>query len=211
MFQDHYIEWRESRMNTIKKYISSDYFKDKKILELGCGYADIGNEFYKLGASVSSSDIRTEHIDVVNQRYPHIRTLLIDGDNDDISEKYDIIIHWGLLYHLNEIEKHLEKVSDKCDVLLLETEVADSDNPSFYIKTEENGPDQAFNFVGIRPSPSYVERILKQNGFQYKMIIDSILNANIHRYDWEIHNTNTWHHGLRRFWICWKNVESPLL
>lgn len=211
MFQGHYVDWRESRMNTIKKYISSDYFKLKRVLEVGCGYADIGNEFSKLGSLVTSSDIRKEHIDVVNKRYTHIKTLLFDGDNDEIPEHYDIIVHWGLLYHLHEIENHLNMISRKCNVLLLETEVADSDDPTFYIKTEENGSDQAFNFLGIRPSPSYVERILKQNGFEYKMITDSILNANFHTYDWEIKNTNTWRHGLRRFWVCWKNVDSPLL
>lgn len=211
MFQGHYIDWRESRMNTVKKYISSDYFKLKRVLEVGCGYADIGNEFYKLGAVVSSSDARQEHIEIVKTRYPHINTLIIDGDNDTIPEHYNIIVHWGLLYHLNEIEIHLEKILQKCDVLLLETEVADSDDPTFYIKTNENGFDQAFSSVGIRPSSSYVERILKQNGFEYKMITDSMLNSDFHIYDWEIQNTNTWRHGLRRFWVCWKNVDSPLL
>ena len=211
MFQDHYVEWRKSRMNAIKKYIDCNYFSSKKLLELGCGYADIGNEFYKLGAVVSSSDARQEHIEIVKTRYPHIETLIIDGDNDTISEHYDIIVHWGLLYHLNEIETHLEKISQHCDVLLLETEVSDSDDPTFYIKTEENGFDQAFSSVGIRPSANYVEKILKQHGFEYKMITDSILNAGFHTYDWNVRNTNIWRPGLRRFWICWKNVVSPLL
>lgn len=211
MFQGHYNGWRESRMNAIMKYIPIDYFKFKKLLEVGCGYADIGNEFYKLGANVTSSDVRKEHIEIVKQRYPHINTLYIDGDIDEISYHYDVIVHWGLLYHLYEIENHLKMISCKCDVLLLETEVADSDDPNFYIKTQENGSDQAFNSVGIRPSPSYVERILTQNGFQYKLIVDPILNSDFHIYDWNVKNTNTWHHGLRRFWICWKNIESPLL
>jgi len=209
MFKGHYDEWRESRMNGIKKYMPSNYFISKKILEVGCGYADIGNEFYKLGGVVSSSDARQEHIDIVKDRYPHINALIIDGDKDTISEHYDIIVHWGLLYHLNEIDKHLENISRNCDVLLLETEVADSDDPTFYIKTNELGMDQAFNFVGIRPSPTYIEKILHKNGFQYKLIDDSILNSDYHTYDWKITNTNTWRNGLRQFWICWKNVDSP--
>jgi SAM-dependent methyltransferase len=210
-FSGHYDGWRNSRMNGIKKYISSDYFKSKTMLELGCGFADVGNMFYEMGAHVTSSDARNEHLDVVRNRYPHIKTLQIDGDNTHITEKYDIIIHWGLLYHLNEIEKHLEQVSQKCDVLLLETETADSDENNFYISTDEAGVDQAFHNKGIRPSESYVERVLVNAGFTFKLIKDPILNYDFHRYDWNISNSKTWGHGLRRFWICWKNVKSPLI
>ena len=96
-------------------------------------------------------------------------------------------------------------------MLLLETEVSDSDDPSFYILTNEAGHDQAYNNKGIRPSPSYVESVLTKNGFQFKLITDPILNADFHRYDWNIRNTKTWEHGLRRFWICWKNIDSPLV
>ena len=211
MFCGHYDDWRASRMNGVKKYISPDYFKSKTLLELGCGYADIGNMFCELGAIVTSGDARKEHLDVVKDRYPHIKTLLIDGDNDAVKDKYDIIVHWGLLYHLNEIELHLEKISQQCDVLLLETEVSDSDDKHFSISTDEGGFDQAFNSKGIRPSPSYVERVLEKNGFQCKLIKDPILNSGYHCYDWDIRNSNTWRDGLRRFWICWKNIDSPIL
>lgn len=197
-------------MNGIKKYISPEYFKSKTLLEVGCGYADIGNMFYELGANVTSCDGREEHLMVVNQKYPHIKTMIFDGDNDSIIDKYDIIVHWGLLYHLNEIEIHLEKISQKCDILLLETEVSDSDDNNFYISTNEQGFDQALNNTGIRPSPCYVENILEKNGFHFKLIKDPILNSGFHCYDWDISNSKTWRHGLRRFWICWKNINSPL-
>ena len=211
MFDGHYINWRISRMNGVKKYISPEYFKSKTLLEVGCGYADIGNMFHELGAIVTSSDIRKEHLENVRNKYPHIKTLLIDGDNDKIKDKYDIILHWGLLYHLNEIEIHLENVSEKCDVLLLETEVCDSDDRQFYISTNENGYDQAFNNKGIRPSESYIQTILEKNGFQFKLIKDPILNSGMHSYDWNITNSKISKHGLRRFWICWKNINSPLV
>ncbi len=211
MFQEHYVNWRISRMNGVKKFISPDYFKSKTLLELGCGYADIGNMFYELGANVTSSDVRKEHLEVVEKKYPNIKTLLIDGDNDSIKDKYDIIVHWGLLYHLNEIKTHLENVSQKCDVLLLETEVSDSDDKEFCLSTDEHGYDQAYNNKGIRPSPSYVEYLLEKNGFQFKLVKDPILNSDFHCYDWDISNSKNWKYGLRRFWICWKNIDSPLV
>jgi hypothetical protein len=211
MFKGHYINWRNSRMEGVNKYIYPDYFKSKTLLELGCGYADIGNMFYELGAIVTSSDARKEHLEIVKQNYPHIKTLLIDGDTDNIEHNYDIIVHWGLLYHLNEIEIHLEKVSQKCDILLLETEVCDSDDKDFHIVTNEIGYDQAFNAKGTRYSQSYIEYILEKNGFKFKLIKDPILNSEFHCYDWNITNSKTCRHGLRRFWICWKNINSPLI
>lgn len=210
MFAHHYDNWRQSRMDGINKYFSPGYFKSKTLLELGCGYADAGNMFYELGADVTSSDIRNEHLEIVTRKYPHIKTLLIDGESNTITDKYDIILHWGLLYHLNEIEPHLKNVSQQCDILLLESEVSNSDDKDFYVSTSENGYDQAFHNKGIRPSPAYIENILEKNGFQFKLIKDPILNSGFHCYDWEITNSNTWTHGLRRFWICWKNIESPL-
>ena len=62
MFTNHYNNWRISRMNGVKKYIPVDYFKSKTVLELGCGIADIGNMFYELGATVTSSDVRKEYL-----------------------------------------------------------------------------------------------------------------------------------------------------
>jgi hypothetical protein len=214
MFSEHYEGWRKSRMDGITKYISCDYFKNKTLLEVGCGYADIGNLFYELGADVTSSDARNEHLEIAQIKYPHLKILNIDADNDFINDNYDIILHWGLLYHLNpdKLETHLENVSLKCDVLLLETEVSDSDDETHYIVNHEIGYDQAYNNeTGVRPSEKYVEKLLEKNGFYYKIIKDPILNSGFHRYDWNINNYKTWSHGLRRFWICWKNVDSPLI
>jgi hypothetical protein len=210
MFACHYDGWRATRMNCVNKYILANYFKSKTLLELGCGYADIGNMFYDLGAIVSSADSRLEHLNIAKEKYPHLKTFLYDGDKDDIAEKYDIVLHWGLLYHLQEIDTHLEKVAKKCDILLLETEVCDSDDPDLYFETQEDGYDQAFNSKGIRPSPMYVEKLLVKNGFNFQLIKDPILNSTQHQYDWEIKNTKDHKNGLRRFWICWKNVDSPL-
>lgn len=211
MFTGHYNNWIISRMNGVKKYIHTDFFNGKKILELGCGFGHIGNEFCKMGGIVTISDARIEHITEANRLYPHLNSILIDADKHNIQDEYDIIVHWGLLYHLKEIENHLENVSTKCKVLLLETEVFDSINDSCYLQMNESGYDQAYNGIGIRPTSFYVEKILKKNGFECKMIKDSILNADIHLYDWVDSDTKSAPTGLRRFWICWKNdTVSPL-
>lgn len=210
MFKNFYNGWINSRMNGVNKYVSSEYFKSKTLLEVGCGHADVGNRFHELGAIVTSTDARKEHIAYVNETYPHIKTAIVDYDKNTVKDKYDIIIHWGLLNHLKEIDKHLENISQKCNVLFLDSEVADSDDDTFYASVDERGFDQAFHNKGIRTSPTYIEKLLEKNGFQFKLIEDHILDAGQHHYVWTITNTKRWMMGLRRFWICWKNVESPL-
>lgn len=209
-FVDHYINWIRSRLAGVNKYMADTVFQSKTLLELGAGHGQIGNAFHTLGAMVTSSDARKEYVENIKQAYPHLETVALDADKDTIPKKYDIIVHWGLLYHLAEIEEHLEDVSKKCDILLLETEVYDSEDHDFYMRKHESGFDQAFHGIGIRPTQNYVERLLREHGFNVRCIQDPILNTDVHRYDWENGAYGSWAVGARRFWICWKNVDSPI-
>ncbi len=210
MFEDHYLEWRKSRFNGIKKYIDLSFFQNKTLYEVGCGYGDNGLLFKNIGCDVTCSDARKEHIENAKIKNPQLKFELFDCDNDLMTKKYDIVLHWGVLYHLNNINKHLKNICENCDYLLLETEVCNNDHDSNkVIKVNENGYDQAFNKIGSRPSEKYVEKILDENNFNYIMIKDPIINSGYHIYDWESQNNDTWHNGLRRYWICWnKNVSN---
>ncbi len=212
MFDDHYIDWRISRMNGIKKYVNPDIINNSSLLELGCGYGDNGNIFSSLfNCKVTCTDAREEHINIGKEKYTNIEFNLLDSDTTKINKHYDIILHWGLLYHLENFEDNLNNCCDNCNYMFLETEVCDSSSDNI-IKINENGYDQAFHNIGTRVSESYIEKILLQNNFNFKMIKDNILNSSFHKYDWDISNTHEWSPGLRRYWICWKNDQiSPLL
>ena len=207
----HYEGWINSRVNCLEKYIEPQYFRSKTLLELGCRFGDIGNKFYEYGSIVTCCDAREENLKKTNEKFPHLPTFRIDLDYEDIQQQYDVILHWGTLYHLREIDTHIKMISEKCNVLLLESEVSDSYDKTLSIQLYEiDEYDQSYNRVGIRPSQYYVEDLLEKNGFQFQLIKDPMLNSGYHRYDWEIKDMKTWEDGLRRFWICWKNVECPL-
>ena len=127
MFKDHYIDWRKSRFNGIKKYIDLNFFKDKTLFEVGCGYGDNGVLFKNIGCDVTSSDARKEHIENAKIKNPEIKYELFDCDNELLCKKYDIILHWGVLYHLNNIDNNLKNICENCNYLLLETEVCNND------------------------------------------------------------------------------------
>ena len=219
MFSNHYVNWRETRIDTTLKYVGENFFKNKKLLELGCGFGDIGMYFAKnYACQVTCSDGRVSHVKRVNEKIiengleKNVNALVYDCDKIlSLTERYDILIHWGLLYHLKNVKEHLNDILKCADYILLETEVCDSsDDICKYIG--ESGYDQALNSVGSRPSATYVENILKDNNFEYKMIKDSSLNSSFHTYDWESKDNESFRSGLRRFWICWrKDLTSPLI
>lgn len=226
MFDNHYEGWRQSRLDGLSKHVGMHFVKSKTILEVGCGYGDIGNSLSTWGAaSVTCSDAREEHLQVLRERYPHLSTLRVDLETQlDSLPFFDIIVHFGVLYHLSNIQNHFNRL--KCNYLFLETCVYDASDESF-ITIKEEGYDQSFSGVGTRPSPSYVERLLSTAGFEAVCIKDPILNhvsyaynsdmmctagTSQFLYDWEVQNSRIWYDGMHRFWVCWKKgMPSPLI
>jgi hypothetical protein len=212
-FSGHYENWRNTRIAGINKYFNTSLLAGKELLELGCGYADIGIKFREsYGCKLIASDARDEHLCVINEKHPDITTLKFDCDKDNLSKKYDVILHWGVLYHIKNIDNHLKNICENCDYLLLETEVMDSvDDKDIIFINEDASYDQAHNGIGCRPSPAYVERLLVKNGFSFQLIVDPILDSDVHTYSWKHNNDKTIRNGLRRFWIAWKaDITSPL-
>jgi SAM-dependent methyltransferase len=206
LFEDHYVDWRKTRIEKIKKLYPSEFFKDKTILELGCGLGHIGNEFQQLGAIVTFADGRKKHVLSLREKFPEAEILHLDQDFLwNLNKKFDIIIHWGVLYHLDNWQQDLLCALTHSNLIFLETEVCDSDDSNFEIKVLEHGGwDQSRNGTGSRPSAAMIENQLFLLGASFNRYDDSSINSDFHIYDWEVKNTNEWKHGLRRFWIVTK-------
>ena len=78
LFGGHYEEWRETRIAKLISIFGEDFFKGKDILELGCGFGEIGEKFIELGSAVTLCDARREHLDEVKRRLPDSITHVID-------------------------------------------------------------------------------------------------------------------------------------
>jgi SAM-dependent methyltransferase len=210
-FEGHYIEWRKRRLDFILGVLGPDFFKGKTLLEVGAGYGDIGNFFHGLGARVTCTDARQEHLDVMSLRYPHINTFLYNLDDRNYpkgheDDHYDVVVHMGVLYHLRRspdsaIRRAVSHLNT-CGTLILESEVADSDDP-FYVRRriEPTGYDQGVSTKGNRPSAAYVERVLGES-CTFTRYDSMELNSIGHRYTWKVKNTGSASHGKRRFWIA---------
>lgn len=208
-FTNHYEYWRAKRITAIVEHYGEAWFEGKKILELGCGYGDIGHVLMTLNADVTFAEGRAENCDFLRRRFPENRVYCMNCENEwpfPADAHFDLILHMGLLYHLDDLWFALDHCFECCDNIVLETEVSDSDDPDFILKINEcvEGWDQSLIGHGSRPSGPCVEKHIHEKGWQYERVTDSRCNARFHVYDWKVENTKTWRSGLRRFWFCKK-------
>jgi len=199
-FDGHYIDWRKTRIDKILSIFGDEFFKGKTILELGAGYGDNGKIFENLGSIVTYAEGYIDNYNVI----PGKKILLDQDIKWNLGETFDIIIHWGVLYHLDNWEQDLECALQHSSCIFLESEVSDSDDENFEIKVNESGNDQAVNKIGSRPSANKIEKLLKNNGAKFTRYDDEDINSSFHCYNWEVKNTKTWKSGLRRFWVIEK-------
>ena len=202
---NYHREWQNNRMDFILSKYPEDFFKGKKILELGSHNGFFGESFRKLGADVLSVEGRAENVTNISLIFPDLKIQCSDLDTDVWEFGYwDIIINFGLFYHLeNHHEKHLENCLNNCDLLFFESVIYDSYEDEIYFK-HEGGGDQSLSTMGGTPSTSYVENIFKKLNLSYEKYSLASLNGNSHHYDWEDTGLKKFDLWSRRFWIVKK-------
>jgi SAM-dependent methyltransferase len=215
-FETHYIEWREKRIAKIEKIFGVDFFKNKSILEVACGYGHIGNHFSKLGANVEFTEGREEHLPFIREKNPNSKVHHVNHDQLwNLNRRYDLVIHFGLLYHLTNWQQDLECAFLHSDLIILESEILDSLKPmNFYEARDGGGYDQALSTskFAIRPTSDYVESVITKNNYSFVRYDDEDLDTPVHKYSWKvkgIHDRNGGYIGYgptRRFWVVRKNV-----
>ena len=215
MFDGHYYEWRARRVRKAIKVIGRSRMAGLRVLELGCGYGDIGIALWQAGAKVTFSDARQEHLDELMLRYPEIarqeRVFQIDQEKPwSLDQRYDLVIHFGLLYHLQNWRLSLDRSLAHADAMLLETIVADSDDPGVDIAwPAREAYDTAFGGTGSTPSAAAIEAYLRQKGCRFVRFDDGHLNASSHHYDWVVGHTEEESAWLRRFWLVCRSPFYP--
>jgi hypothetical protein len=201
----YYPEWQQSRIDFILSKYPEKFFKDKTILELAPFNGYIGAYFQTLGAKVHCVEGRQDNVNSILNNYPLVTAECKDLDSPEWGlDKYDIIINFGLYYHLEKYHKeHLVNCIKNCSLMFFETVVHDSKESKIYLRPESGG-DQSLTDLGGNPTTSYIEDILKQENVTFTKYIDSSLNGGPHHYDWEDKNSDEHDPYSRRFWIIEK-------
>ena len=136
----------------------------------------------------------------------------MENDFTEFGE-FDLIINLGLLYHLRNVQEHLESCFKMSDDMVCETVVCDSIDPSRIFFCDENSDEdeKALDGTGSRPSPFYIERIAEDNDFEVTRYFTADLNSGDQFiYDWEHKNIDRVSDDikLRRFWRFSKTVSA---
>lgn len=128
-----YEEWTRKRVQRIVEIFGKSWFNGKTILELGSAHGDIGIELLKLGADVTFSDVRQEHLDSIVARLKDsnfIPKTICFNQNEkyDLQKKFDLILHIGVIYHVENWKQDLECALNHTNKMILESAVHPTDN-----------------------------------------------------------------------------------
>lgn len=223
-FHNDYNQWRINRVRKMESVLGRDWFKGKRVLELACGQGNISAYLKSLGADITASDARAQHLIHVEGMY-NINTLLIDQDQPwTLDEHYDLIVHFGVLYHLRNWKQDLECALKHTDMMFLESVVADTDDAYFehQLAEAEEGGQNAFHGTGTVMSASNVERVIEELGYEWIRFDDADLNLpnrRLYQYDWTVSNNIAGYetatsfedkplYGGRRLWLIKKSFSN---
>ena len=206
---DHYGPWNTARIKYLEEHFGKSNFKGKTVLEVGCGHGTVGLALKSWGADVTFSDGRPEHLDTILKGENTVEYDLNKTTEWPFKEStYDIILHFGVLYHLENPEDSIKQMSKRCNTLILESQVLKSSKSEMVFSTETTNWDAggfATALHGKRHIPSYVivEEWLGNYGFDFQAIKSSALDKDQKevKYAWTddtLGSVNT----PRGFWIC---------
>ena len=204
-----YMEARANRLRNLFYYVDPHSLRGKRVLEAGCGTGELGEEFVKLGCRVVSIDATAEYIQELKTKYPAREACVVDLDAFDPTPlgAFDIILCFGLLYHLWKPTRFLSVCASIAEEIYLDTMMCDSEEITYYLMREQ-GADQAFSSVGCRPTDAWVRLVMNQLGFEVRDISSALANWEADSpavFDWVPQNDQSLKRGaayLRRMYIC---------
>ena len=182
------------------KYIQDTLNKKKlnklKILDLGCGGGLVSEGIAKLGADVTGIDFIEENIRVAKkhakQSKLEINYIVKDFEKERLTSKYDVIIIFEVLEHLENWKSFLEKIQKNLKpkgVLIASTINRNLISKFFTIDLAENLlkwiPLNTHNYYKFI-KPEELKDNLTANNF--KKIEFSGLSYNIFKQKWKMNN-----------------------
>lgn len=210
-----YQAWTNKRVKRIVDIFGASWFNDKTILELGAAHGDIGIEFLKLGADVTFSDARYEHLNSIGDKLNEFsfrpNTQLINQNRPyELGKNFDLVLHLGVLYHIENWKQDLECALNHTNTMILETMVSPSpvtDNPlygTYKCKSPEltqEGIEQHLTDLGCK----FIRYDTAELDSVGQWLTPDIKNN--HYYSWGKNyittNTSDMNH-YRRFWLVLK-------
>ncbi len=165
LIADDFAAMRDS-FNTEKKYLDllKNYLKPAdEILDLGCGHGFLASYLLEQQFKVTGVDASEKLLKIARKNNPKMTCLYGDIQSIKIDKKYDAIVEWWCLFHLNK-QDQLQMFKRFSDWLkpngILEFTTGDSDHEAI----DSTMLNQPLFFCSHLPG--IYEKALKENGFE---------------------------------------------
>ncbi|MDA9643651.1 methyltransferase domain-containing protein [Candidatus Pelagibacter sp.] len=105
--------WPDGKI--LENFIPYDFFKNKKVLELGCGAGLVSSHIAKSGANLHSIDLTDNAVRLTKKRFEilNLKSNIeqMDGENLSFDDNtFDYVVSWGVIHHSGNMEKVLEEI-----------------------------------------------------------------------------------------------------
>jgi SAM-dependent methyltransferase len=140
----------------------------RSVLDVGAGVGHLAQFFVKKGARVVCLEGRRENIARMAELYPEIEGRVFDIERDELNSMgtFDVVLCYGLIYHLENPFRAIRALADVSrELLLIETIILDHKKPLLLMDEETATFSQAIRGIGCRPTPSFVALALRESGF----------------------------------------------
>ncbi len=141
----------------------------KTAADIGCGVGYFSGFLKDFGYTVRGWDAREENIEEARRRHPGIEfdTINVEDQNFSRLGKNDLVLCFGLLYHLENpflAVRNLYSITGH--TLLVESMVVPSDTTSAVLADECLGDNQGVTYMALIPSEKCLIKMLYCAGFK---------------------------------------------
>ena len=165
-------EAREAKIDFLRRVITpwkSDLGL-RTALDLGCGVGYFSSLLQDLGLQVTAGDARAENVVEARSRFAGIDFRVTDAEDASLAGlgTFDLVLCFGLLYHLENpmrAIRNLRALTGK--LLLLESMAVDEEQPFFLLLDEPEGEDQSMRAVSCYPSEGAMIKMAYRAGFPH--------------------------------------------
>lgn len=144
----------------------------KRVLEVGGGIGLHTSFFLERGCTVVVTDGNPENVEEIRRRHPSLTSQVLDMEAEESIAhlgSFDLVYCYGLLYHLANVERAIERLAEVCTgQVLLETCVSPGNFDEILFLRDFVSNNQAVSGIGCRPTRLWVmNRLRKHFGYAY--------------------------------------------
>lgn len=169
---EHYASLNATREEALSGVLKSLTWQPplRSAIDVGCGTGYFSKYLESQGFEITAVDGREENVADTNKRVPNARVATINAEDPRLSEvgKFDLVLCFGLLYHLENPFRTIRSLHEMTKhLLLVEGVIFAGKEMIMGLVDEGHGDDQGLNYVAFYPTESCLIKMIYRAGFRH--------------------------------------------